>query len=279
MTASGGTGAGVGEDDREAGTAASFHSSYRVRVMPTTFSRLLADQSARAGSRPLVTFYDDATGERVELSVVTYANWVAKTAGLLQDELGLERGGTLVADLPTHWLGPVVLGAAWTVGLVVTADVAAADTADAVVCGPGGLERHAGGAAQVVALSLRPLGGAFAEPLPAGAVDFGATVWGQPDAFVALEEPGPADLAWDSPGPGATQEQLLEAARSGPWSVPGTRLLTAANPCSPEGVGALLGPLHAGGGTIWVARPDPVRWDAHARAERATAHGPGQPRS
>ena len=38
-------------------------------------------------ARPLVTFYDDATGERVELSVATYANWVAKTAGLAQDEL------------------------------------------------------------------------------------------------------------------------------------------------------------------------------------------------
>ncbi|PBC79521.1 uncharacterized protein (TIGR03089 family) [Streptomyces sp. TLI_235] len=38
-------------------------------------------------SRPLITFYDDSTGERVELSAKTFDNWVAKTANLLQDEL------------------------------------------------------------------------------------------------------------------------------------------------------------------------------------------------
>ena len=67
-----------------------------------------------------MTFYDDRTGERVELSVATYANWVAKTASLLQDELGLEHGDRLLLDLPPHWLGPVWLGAAWSLGLVVT---------------------------------------------------------------------------------------------------------------------------------------------------------------
>ena len=170
-------------------------------MRPTTFPRLLADQCANSGSRPLVTFYDDATGERVELSVVTYANWVAKTAGLLQDELGLERGGTLAVDLPTHWLGPVVLGAAWTVGLAVTPDVGtggAGASADVVVCGPAGLAAHAGGTAAVVALSLRPLGAPFAEPLPPGVVDYGAVVWGQPDAFLAIEEPEGDDPAWNA---------------------------------------------------------------------------------
>ena len=51
----------------------------------STFPRMLADQVRRSAGRPVVTFYDDATGERVELSAATYANWVAKTAGLLQD--------------------------------------------------------------------------------------------------------------------------------------------------------------------------------------------------
>lgn len=41
---------------------------------------------------PLVTFYDDATGERVELSARTFDNWVAKTANLLQDELNAGPG-------------------------------------------------------------------------------------------------------------------------------------------------------------------------------------------
>ena len=53
----------------------------------TTFPRLLDAALRSDPARPLVTFYDDATGERIELSVTTYANWVAKTASLLQDEL------------------------------------------------------------------------------------------------------------------------------------------------------------------------------------------------
>ena len=40
---------------------------------------LLADALRADPGRPLITFYDDATGERVELSVATFGNWVAKT--------------------------------------------------------------------------------------------------------------------------------------------------------------------------------------------------------
>ena len=60
---------------------------------------LLRSALAADPARPLVTFYDDATGERVELSVATFANWVAKTANLLQDELaaGARRPGRAAA--------------------------------------------------------------------------------------------------------------------------------------------------------------------------------------
>src|SRR3546814_18600147 len=87
--------------------------------MATTFPDLLATLLRSDPGRPLVTFYDDATGERVELSVATYANWVAKASSLLVEELDLERGQRILVDLPTHWLGPVFLGAAWNAGLVV----------------------------------------------------------------------------------------------------------------------------------------------------------------
>src|SRR6476469_7191039 len=100
----------------------------------TTFPQVLTGLLAHDPGRPLVTFYDDATGERTELSVTTYANWVAKVSSLLGDELELEHGDRLLVDLPAHWLGPVVLGAAWTVGLEVVWDGAH----EGVVTGPEG---------------------------------------------------------------------------------------------------------------------------------------------
>ena len=126
----------------------------------TTFAEVLAAQLRRDPGRPLLTFYDHATDERVELSVTTYANWVAKASGLLSDVADLERGMTLRIDLPPHWLSPVFLGAAWTIGLRVTTS----DEPDAVVCGPDGLEAWAPRAATVpvLACSLRPLGVRFA---------------------------------------------------------------------------------------------------------------------
>ncbi len=157
----------------------------------TTFPAALATLLRADAGRPLVTFYDDATGERIELSVATYANWVAKTAGLAQDELDAERGGLVLVDLPTHWLGAVWLGAAWSLGLAVTDDPALADDADLVVCGPDGVPTYAAHADRVpvVALSLRPLGGRFTEELPPGVTDYGAVVLAQPDAFVAYDPP------------------------------------------------------------------------------------------
>ncbi|MFC0224342.1 TIGR03089 family protein, partial [Nocardioides zeicaulis] len=160
-----------------------------------TFAEVLAGQLRRDPGRPLLTFYDHATDERVELSVTTYANWVAKAAGLLVEECDLERGMSLRVDLPPHWLSPVFLGAAWTVGLRVTTS----DEPDAVVCGPDGLDRWAPRAPglPVLACSLRPLGVRFTEALPAGVIDVGVEIWSQPDGFTAWDPPTDDDPATD----------------------------------------------------------------------------------
>ncbi len=234
--------------------------------MPATTFPALLDGLLRAdGARPLVTFYDDASGERVELSVTTYANWVAKTAGLVQDELGLERGDRVLVDLPAHWLTPVWLGAAWTVGLEVTTAPAAG--VDLVVCGPDGVPQHAGAAEHVIALSLLPMGARFREPLPDGVVDYGAVVWGQPDSFLAMDPVGPDDLAWSgaTPSSRATQADLVAPGTA----EPGVRLLTDLSPATDAGLPAFLDPLVAGGSTVWVANPDPDGWDHRAQVERA----------
>ncbi len=243
----------------------------------STFPTLLDGLTRTDAARPLVTFYDDATGERVELSVATYANWVNKTAGLLQDELDAARGDRLLVDLPTHWLGAVWLGAAWTVGLQVGDDPADAEHADLVVCGPEGLDRYAttAGRVSVVALSLRPLGGRFTEPLPTGVVDYGAVVLAQPDAFVGYDVPGPDDVAWSDGG--LTQRALLERAAGDDLVADGGRLLTDVNPCTRDGLRTLLAPLARRAGTVWVRHPDEAAWARRCDAERVTDQLRGQP--
>lgn len=242
----------------------------------STYPSLLEARLHEDAARPLVTFHDDATGERVELSAATYANWVAKTASLLQDELDLERGGLALVDLPTHWCGAVWLGAGWTVGLRLTDDPALLDQADLVVCGPDAVERYAGSAggsrqAPVVALALRPLGGRFTEALPDGVVDYGAVVLGQPDHYVALDPPTGDDVAWLDERGTITQAQLVAAGGADDLTGRGGRLLTDVNPACRAGLRTLLAPLARGGSTVWVRHPDEARWSEHARAEGTAA--------
>lgn len=228
--------------------------------MPDTFAGLLRDLLRRDPGRPLVTWYDGATGERTELSVTTYANWVAKTSSLLVEEVGLERGGSLLVDLPVHWLTPVFLGAAWNVGLCVVGD----GDADAVVCGPSGLGVYAAARTPLIACSLRPLGARFAEELPPGVRDFGIEVWSQPDAFLPWDPATPDDPAL----PGLTQRELLHSRAE--HVLAGGRLLTSVNPLDDPAV--FLEPVVGGGSVVWVANPPDEEWLAATYdAERATA--------
>jgi len=238
----------------------------------TTFPSALGALVRTDPARPLVTFYDDLTGERIELSVLTYANWVAKTAGLAQDELDAERGALVLVDLPTHWLGVVWLGAAWTLGLTVTDDPSLADHADLVVCGPDGVEQYAVHAARVpvAGLSLRPLGGRFTEALPTGVTDYGAVVLAQPDAFSGFDPPGPEDVAWrDASGTSSQGDLLGDAARSTVVRR-GGRLLTDLNPCTRAGLGTLVSPVVLGAAAVWVRHPDEAAWASRADQERVT---------
>lgn len=245
----------------------------------TIFSAVLAQQLRREPGRPLITFYDHASGERTELSVTTYANWVAKTASLL-DEVGLERGQRLRVDLPAHWLTPVVLGAAWTIGLEV--DLGSAEEPDGVVCGPDGLATWgpwaAGGSARpVLASALLPLGVRFREPLPAGVLDLGVEVWGQPDAFTPYPPAEADDVALRLPGePPAllSQAETWRTAAAGSLLADGGRLLSVASPASPPGFATFTEPLAKGGSLVLVAHPDADRLDSVMTEERCTHRHP-----
>ncbi len=81
------------------------------------FDGLLERQVARYQDKPFLTWYDDDHGERVELSYKTFANWLAKTANLLVEELGVKPGEQAALLLPTHWQTVVVRAACWLAGV------------------------------------------------------------------------------------------------------------------------------------------------------------------
>ena len=150
---------------------------------------------------PFLTYYDDATGERIELSGVTTANWVAKTSNFLVDDVDAGPGTRIRLGLPSHWLRFVWVLSCWSVGAAVV------DTdADVGLSGP---DLFADEPTRVAA-SLRPLGGRFAEP-PSGFLDLGVEVPSHGDVFVALDPPTPDSLALDLDGRRATQAELAAA--------------------------------------------------------------------
>jgi uncharacterized protein (TIGR03089 family) len=231
-----------------------------------TFPGILSGLLAADPGRPLVTFYDDTTGERTELSVATWANWVAKVSSLLADELDVEHGSRVLVDLPTHWLGTVVMGAAWGCGFEVVWHGDPGDM-DAVVTGSEGLERWAAEAGRipVVASALQPLAGPVPDGVPAGVHDLGVEVWSQPDAYVAWPGPEDDDLAVA----GTSQADLWRSAAAGHLA-DGGRLYSETNPASPSGLASLTEPLARSGSLVLVAHASEERRDRIAADERVT---------
>ncbi|WP_406427579.1 TIGR03089 family protein [Streptomyces sp. NBC_01589] len=213
---------------------------------------LLRSALAADPARPMVTFYDDATGERVELSVATFANWVAKTANLLQGDLAAEPGDRLALLLPAHWQSAVWLLACSSVGVVadVQGDPAAADL---VVTGPDTLDAARACRGERIALALRPLGGRFPQP-PEGFADYAVEVPSQGDRFAPYAPVDPDAPALTVGGLGLTAAQLVARAREDAVELgltPGSRLLTGRTYDSWDGLSAgLFAPLAAGGSVI-----------------------------
>ncbi|MBX6389982.1 MAG: TIGR03089 family protein [Frankia sp.] len=224
-------------------------------------ARLLADAAS-----PMVTFYDDATGERVELSAATLDNWVAKTANLLVDTLGLAPGDRVGVLLPAHWLTVVVLVAAWSAGMEVAIEPgAAADGGEPVdvqvvfAAESRVDEALAIDADEVVALSLRPLGARLAHPI-AGVLDFAAEVPAHGDRFAAPPPPpGQAALL-------AHARQLADAA----GLTAADRLLAA--PGTTVGLlAATLVPLACGASLVLCRNLDESALARRLEMERVTA--------
>jgi uncharacterized protein (TIGR03089 family) len=228
----------------------------------TTPERQFAELLAAEPSRPFVTYYDEASGERSELSVKSLANWVAKTHHLLGTELGLGVGDTALISVPAHWISVPVLLGCLTAGLELTsngsADVAfvapstltAADATDVYVIAP-----------ESAAVGLR-------DAVPAGALDYVSSVRPQADAWpTVLLAAGPDDPCL----PGLTRAQVVERALAAGLS-PGERLLTTRPWRGPDDwIATVLAPLAVGGSVVIVTNAtDDEVVGRRASQERAT---------
>lgn len=213
-------------------------------------SSALQQRVASSGAAPLFTHYDDQT--RIELSAVTFANWVDKTANMLEN-LDVEPGELVSVELaethPGHWVTAVWIAACWQRGARVTP----ARDADAALL-VGGPEVSALG--QTVACSLHPLGRGF-EATPEGCIDY-AEVFSEPDVHLAVE-PTPGDHAW----PGITFSGLGEVA---PRS--DTALSIDPSPGFDTVAEVLISPILGGGATVVATHCTPDQLEAIRRQER-----------
>lgn len=243
---------------------------------PHSFATVWHSQVSEQGPKPFLTYYDEGTGERVELSYRTFDNWLAKTGNLIQDEVYAQSGDRIALHARPHWLSAVWAVAPLLTGAVV-APWAGPAGAHAVVAGPESLAevREAAGrsAAELWALSLLPLGLPFPQ-VPEGYRDFAAEVRGHGDRFVPLDPPRGDSAAVAGPdGAELSHRELVEAARAvGRRSA--DRLLVTADRdqyTTDELVQWLYAPASAGASIVLVRGADRVRREKIADTERTTA--------
>jgi uncharacterized protein (TIGR03089 family) len=239
----------------------------------TLTDALLGPILATDPARPLVTYYDDATGERIELSGTTLANWAAKTANLMRDECDIEPGARVAVLLPAHWQTLVVLLGAWWCGAEVVTDPTGADL---VCCDEPRLAAATGaGAAVVTALSLNAFGKGLTGLAP-GVLDYATEVRLHGDVFAP--ERGGSDTA--AALAGRSVGEVLAAARAAAAAADlsaADRVLTSYDWTLDDGlVGLPLAVLAAGGSLVQCrnAPTDPEALTRRATGERVTRRLP-----
>ncbi len=183
---------------------------------PADVTALLASMLASDPGRPRITVYDDTGGathgERVELSARVVANWVAKAANLLQDDLDAGPGVVVVLDLPAHWRTVYWALAAWSVGA--TVDLRTDTDGDVVVTDD---PAHADAAPAAVVVTLAALARSAPSPVPSGAVDEARELATHGDVFAAWDSPGPGDPAVLEPEGATTFADLVPEGAPGRW--------------------------------------------------------------
>lgn len=234
-----------------------------MRQLASTPEQQFAALLAADQSRPFVTFYDEQSGERSELSVKSLTNWVVKTHHLLSTELGLGVGDTAFVALPAHWISVPILLGCLTAGLAINdetpADVAfvspeslesARDVPDVFVIAP-----------QAAAVGLRG-------EAPAPAQDYVTAVRPQDDKWPSVHMPGGPD---DPCLPGRTRSEVAELAAASGLPA-GARILTTRSWVGAQDwIDTLLAPIAVAGSLVIVANcPDEDVIARRMDQERAT---------
>jgi uncharacterized protein (TIGR03089 family) len=236
-----------------------------VGVTATLLGPLLAGDSGR----PRITWYGAG---RTELSTASLANWSAKVAGLLCDELGGTTGDVVAVRTTPSWQTVPLLLGAWWAGMTVT------DQDDPAALAAFVDEGDDAASDEVFVVSGHPLGA------PSTAVqdhqrDFSGAVLPQGDRFspwgTGPDADTPAVLTASSP---TSVAELLEQARGSASAIgQGGRVFSVVVLTLPRGVVAsMLGALAADGSLVQIGPGFPDGADRAARLaavagdERAT---------
>lgn len=239
--------------------------------MNETIPRAFAEVVRRDPAAPLLTWYDDASGDRTELSGATLDNWVSKTANLLVDGAGLGDGDTVAVLLPPHWqTAAIVLGSSAAGQQVdlgghprpVEALFTTPDRTAESAAWPGE-ERYVTGLLPLA----RPL-----RDVPPGFVDYPTEVRNYGDHFQPVQPAGPHDRAIAGPVELSHLAMIQTATqRAGELGiVAGDRVLIDIR-AFPDPMDWLFAPLVAGASTVLCANLHPAKLTDRASAEKVTA--------
>ena len=214
---------------------------------------------------PLVTHYDGALS-RIELSVASVSNAVAKAGSLLRDGMAVEPGAVVSVDLPRHWQLPVWVMASLSVGATVGRELPG--RVDVRILGPSGLAAitagHDPAADEVLGCSCDSFGLPVPGGVPPGVVDIGLEVRAYPDSF--------------SPDP-ASSAAIIAGATDRPWAgdpsaddlEPGARLWVDESTPDDELLRAVgVRPLLVGGSVVIAIGLAPAEAEHVRVTERVT---------
>jgi uncharacterized protein (TIGR03089 family) len=237
--------------------------------MKETIPQALAAAVQRDPTVPLLTWYDDVTGDRTELSGATLDNWVSKTANLFVDGAGLGADDSVAVLLPPHWQTAAVLLGAWVAGISpdlgddpqpVEALFVAADRIEVAALWPTN-DRYV--------TALLPMAAPLRE-VPPGFIDYVVDVRNYGDRF----SPAPVDPN-DRAVAGPTELSHLAMSRIATGRAvelgitTGDRVLFDVR-LYPDPTDWLLAPLFAGASIVLCGGLDKAKLDARVAAEKVT---------